>query len=193
MYPMEHHWGFKVDLSSSSLAYDDYSVRFLVKGLSNRVYSTPGVEGSSLHDLPPGQLALNLRRNRLCGVGVRCLSELISHHNVISELALSVNKIQDREDGFKHLLQALRTNTSVVRLVLYDCKLRIDKDSCLLLVEMLQGNEILKVMDLDLNFMSDEALIALGEGLRKNSGLETLHIQTHEADMQPWPQLVLCL
>ncbi len=41
---------------------------------------------------------------------------------------------------------------------------------------MLQENKTLKVMNLSLSFMSDEALLALGEGLKKNSGLEYLNI-----------------
>ncbi len=144
VYPLEHHWEFKVDLYYCSL--DDYSVSFLTKGLSKSVCSAPGVEGSGLHDPPPGQFILNLHHNRIFGGGVRCLSEVISHHNIISELTLSGNKIREGEDGFKHLLQALRTNISVITLVQLGCSLRIDADSCPLLVEMLQENKTLKVL-----------------------------------------------
>ncbi len=43
--------------------------------------------------------------------------------------------------------------------------------------------------------MSDEALLALGEGLRKNRGLETLKImmQDEEPGVGAWQQFVLCL
>ncbi len=120
---------------------------------------------------------------------------MISHHNIISVLVLSQNKIQEGEDGFKYLLQALRTNTSVVKLILYDCGLRIDADSCPLLVEMLQENKTLKLMNLSLNFMSDEALLALGEGLKKNRALESLDIamQGEGAGVGVCRQFVLCL
>ncbi len=185
---------FKVDLSHCSL--DDYSVSFLAKGLSKCVCSTPGVEGSSSHDPRPGQLTLNLRNNSISGVGVRYLSDVISHHNVISELNLSSNKIQEGEDGFKHLLQALRTNTSVVSLVLCGCRVIINADSCPSLVEMLQENKTLKDMDLSLNFMRDEALLALGEGLKKNRGLETLGIIAmlgYRPGVGVCRQFVLCL
>ncbi len=188
---------FKVYLNRCSL--DDYSVSVLAKGLSKCVCSTPGVEGSSSHDPPPGQLTLNLRdlsRNgKLSGIRVRYLSEVISHHIVISKLDLSFNKIQKGEDGFKHLLQALRTNTSVVSLVLHDCDLRIDADSCPLLVEMLQENKTLKYLDLDSNHMNDEALLALGEGHKTNRGLETLGLSmlVEGAGVEAWQQFVLCL
>ncbi len=184
---------FKVNLSYCSL--DDYSVSFLAKGLSKCVCSTPGVEGSSSHDPPPGQLTLNLFNNSISGVGVRCLSDVISHHNIISKLYLSENKIQEGEDGFKHLLQALRTNTSVVRLDLNHCNLRIDADSCPLLVEMLQENKTLKVMNLSWNFMSHKAVLALGEGLKKNRGLEILDMlmQGEGAGVGVWQQFVSCL
>ncbi len=65
----------------------------------------------------------------------------------------------------------------VVTLVLYNCDLRVDADGCPLLVETLQENRTLKEMDLSRNFMSDEALLALGEGIKKNRGLTTLDIR----------------
>ncbi len=108
---------------------------------------------------------------------------------------MSHNRIQEGEDGFKHLLQALRTNTSVVRLVLDVCGLRIDANSCPLLVEMLQENKTLKVMNLDWNFMSDEVLLVLGEGLKENRGLETLGIlmRGERPGAGVCRQFVLCL
>ncbi len=50
-------------------------------------------------------------------------------------------------------------------------------------------------MNLRWNFMSDEALLALGEGLRKNRGLETLNIMMggKEPGVGAWQQFVLCL
>ncbi len=88
-----------------------------------------------------------------------------------------------------------RSNTSVVRLYLIYCDLRIDADSCPLLVEMLQENKTLKVMNLDWNFMSDEALLALGEGLKNNRGLETLYIamQGEGPGVGVFRKFVLCL
>ncbi len=80
---------FRVDLSDCSL--DDYSVSFLAKGLSKCVCSAQSVEGS--YDPPPVQLALRMIRNSICGVGVRCLLELFSHHSIINELDLSWNEI----------------------------------------------------------------------------------------------------
>ncbi len=85
------------------------------------------------------------------------------------------------DTSVKHLLQELRTNTSAVRLDLSFCHLRFDADSCPLLVEILQENKTLKVMHLDFNFMSDEALLALGEDIKENRGLHvyTLGIMTY--------------
>ncbi len=50
-------------------------------------------------------------------------------------------------------------------------------------------------MYLNSNFMSDEALLALGEGLKNNRGLESLHIkmQGERAGVGAWRQFVLCL
>ncbi len=43
--------------------------------------------------------------------------------------------------------------------------------------------------------MSDEALLALGEGLKKNRGLATLNIvmRSEEPGVGVWQQFVLCL
>ncbi len=50
-------------------------------------------------------------------------------------------------------------------------------------------------MNLNWNFMSDEALLALGEALKKNRGLETLSIMMlgERAGVGVWQQFVLCL
>ncbi len=50
-------------------------------------------------------------------------------------------------------------------------------------------------MDLNWNFMSDEALLGLGEGLKKNRGLETLKMvmRGERAGVGAWQQFVLCL
>ncbi len=80
-----------------------------------------------------------------------------------------------------------------VRLVLYDCDLRIDADSCPLLVEMLQENRTLKDMNLSSNFMSDGALLALGEGLKENRGLTTLFMKVAGPWVGAMQQFVLCL
>ncbi len=102
---------------------------------------------------------------------------------------------RDREGGFKPLLQALRTNTSVVRLDLSNCTLRIDANSCPLLVEILQENKTLKDVYLNLNFMSDEALLALCGCLKNNRRLETLSIMMRGKGpgVGVWQQFVLGL
>ncbi len=50
-------------------------------------------------------------------------------------------------------------------------------------------------MNISLNFISDEALLVLGEGLKENRGLETLHMlmQGEGAGVGAWQQFVLCL
>ena len=58
----------------------------------------------------------SLSRNSINGRGVRYLSEGISSCSAISKLDLSLNPIQDVEDGLSHLCQALTTNTSLVEL-----------------------------------------------------------------------------
>ncbi len=69
----------------------------------------------------------------------------------------------------------------------------MNADSCPLLVEMLQENKTLKAMSFDYNHMSDEALLALGEGLKNNRGLQTQEACIEGAGVGVWQQFVLCL
>ncbi len=130
---------FKVNLNSCSL--NDYSVDFLVKELSKCNCSCPHVEGAVAL---PGCLALNLWSSGIKGGGVRCLSEFISHSNAVCKLDLSFNSIQD--DGLKYLLQGLRTNTSIVEVVLRACPLRVTEDNGPLLVDMLKETTTLQIL-----------------------------------------------
>ncbi len=186
---------FRVDLHSCSL--DDYSVRFLAKELSKCDCASPD---SSQHNPLPGKLVLDLSYNRLHGDGV---SEMISHFSVISKLDLSGQfRYEKGEDSFKHLLQALKTNTSVVELNLSGNRnLIITEDSGPVLVEMLMENRTLRKLDLSGNDkITDRGLQFLGEGLKKNTGLKTLKLKNlmtldslEQVTVGDWKQFVLCL
>ncbi len=174
---------FKANLWECSL--DDYSVGFLVKELSKCDCPSPCVEGAAAHVALPGCLALDLMNNKIKGGGVRCLSELISHSNVVSKLNLSDNKIQEDGDGLKYLLQGLRTNTSIVEVVLEGCCLRVTEDNGPLLVDMLRENTTLKVLNFisvaSITFGSNRDLLTsglgyLGRGLCCNAGLVELSL-----------------
>ena len=84
-----------------------------------------------------------LSHNTINGCGVRFLSKGISS-SAISKLDLSHNPIQDGEDGLSHLCQALRTNTSLVELNLFNCKLTITEVNGRALIHMLKTNKTLK-------------------------------------------------
>ncbi len=172
---------FRVDLHQCYL--DDDRIRLLVKGLSMCVYPDSTLKG---------HLALNLRRNRVQGGGVQCLSEVI---NMIRELTLSMNEIQEGKDGLQYLLQALRTNTSILLLQLDDCRLSINEDNGPLLVKMLKENRTLKELHLNSNRITDnELLTRLGEGLKRNKGLRTLTLKRLiRVTTEGWKQFVLCL
>ena len=71
--------------------------------------------------------------------------------------------------------------------------LRFDEDNCRLLVEMLKENRTLVIMNLDGNDMSEEALLTLSEGLRKNRGLKTLSLVIKGHNPKLWCQFVSCL
>ncbi len=87
---------------------------------------------------------------------------------IVRKLNLSSTKI-----GFKYLLQALTTNTSVVRLQLRSC-VWITKVNGPLLVEMLRENKTLEELDLFNNPLGTDALGYIAEGLKHNTGLVKL-------------------
>ncbi len=140
---------FQVSLRGCTL--NDYSVGFLVKELSKSDFTSLRAEGTAAHDALCGRLVLDLSDNDIEGGGFRCLSELISHSNVVSKLVLSHNKIQKDADGLAHLLQGLRTNTSIVKVRLEECFMRVTEDNGPLLVDMLRENTTLKILDFSYN------------------------------------------
>ncbi len=138
---------------------------------------------------------MGLGHNRLHGDGIRCLSEVISHSSVISKLDLSDSVDGECEDSFKHLLQALKTNTSVVELNLSsNPNLTITEDSGPVLVEMMMENRTLQELNFRFNDITDRGLQFLGEGLKKNTGLKTLKLDfLDQVTVGGWEQFVLCL
>ncbi len=105
---------------------------------------------------------------------------------------------EEGEDSFKHLLQALKTNTSVVELDLFrNPNLTITEDSGPVLVEMLTENRTLQKLNLGNNDkITDRGLQFLGEGLKKNTGLKTLELNylgRERVTVGGWKQFVLCL
>ena len=110
------------------------------------------------------------------GHGLRYFSEYISSSlHAIRKLDLSYNQIQDGEDGLFHLCQALTTNTSLVELNLYNCKLR--KASGPALCHMLETNKTLTALDLSRNSsISDHNVAGIAEGLSSNHSLKYLNL-----------------
>ncbi len=115
---------------------------------------------------------------------------------MIRKLNFSKSLYEKAEDSFKHLLQALKTNTSVVELNLcLNPNLTITEDSGPFLVEMLTENRTLQELDLSGNHkITDQGLQFLGEGLKKNTGLKTLRLEClDQVTVEGWKQFVLCL
>ena len=109
------------------------------------------------------------------GCGVRYLSEGISSSSAISKLYLSANPIQDGEDGLYHLCQALTTNTSLVELNLYDC--RLHKACGPALCHMLETNKTLTSLKLSHSSISGHNVAGIAEGLRSNHSLKCLELR----------------
>ncbi len=114
---------------------------------------------------------------------------------MICKLDVSRSLYEEGEDSFKHLFQALKTNTSVVELNLSsNHDLTITEDSGPVLVEMLTENRTLQELDLSNDQITDRGLQFLGEGLKKNTGLKTLKLDIlDQVTVGGWKQFVLCL
>ena len=164
---------FKVNLCSCSL--DDYRVSLLVQELSKCCSSSRTHKTTATDDGVPGCVYLILWDNSIHGNGTCCIAELISHSTVISKLRLWHDKIQEGEDGLYHLSQALRTNTSLVRLGLGECG--ITAEGVEVLSHALSVNKRLKTLEISRNKFGDRGLASLCNNLKAACHLESLSIQ----------------
>ena len=104
-------------------------------------------------------------------------TELIASASVISMLDLSYNLIQDGEDGFSHLCQALTTNTSLVELNLSNCKLTITEENGQALSRMLKTNKTLKSLEISpLVNTNGRGVRYLSEGISSSSAISKLDL-----------------
>ena len=159
---------FIVNLSGCSL--DDYRVSFLVQELLKcRTQRTTGMD-AGMH----GCVNLKLFNNSILGNGTRCIAELISHSAVISKLSLRGNIIEEGERGIYHLSQALRTNTSLVKLDLGSCG--ITAKGVKVLSDALSVNKHLSKLLISSNQFGDRGLASLYNNL-KTCHLKELSIE----------------
>ena len=163
---------FKVDLRYCSL--DDYRVSFLVQELS-KCCSSSATHKTTATDDVPGCVDLDLTYNNICGNGTRSIAELIGHSTVISKLTLSDNKIQEGEDGLYHVSQAVKTNTSLVKLGLDNCG--ITAEGVEVLSDAVSVNKHLAVLAINGNEFGDRGLASLCETLKATYHLKTLSIR----------------
>ena len=111
--------------------------------------------------------------NSINGRGVRYLSEGISSSSAISKLDLSRNPIQD---GLSHLCQALITNTTLVELNLFNCKLTITEENGQALTHMLKTNKTLNIFGFSCNSINGRVLRYLSEGISSSSAISKLDL-----------------
>ncbi len=135
------------------------------------------------------EFAVDLTRSLQNGYTTRFLADGLSKSPPVEDssvqhpsvtLKLVGNRIQDKEDGLKHLLQALTTNTSIVCLWLNECGLQIIG---LELAEMLTKNRTLQKLDLSHNAIGASGLAYIAKGLRHNTGLAKLSLQSCSLEM----------
>ena len=159
---------FKVDLTECSL--DDYRVSLLTKEMSKHCQCIDTGNGSAMDR---GCLDLDLHGNKITGVGMYSLGELIRNSNMIVSLNLAYcESIQEGEDGLDHLSNALMTNTSLIELRLGTVK-GTDR-SGEALSKMLCTNKSLKT--LTFLSLSDDGAYYIAQGLLQNCSLQQLQV-----------------
>ena len=150
----------------SKCSLDSYKLELLVKELKRPIQS--------------GQfeVCIEFSSSSFDGNLTRLIAtELIASANVISKLNLSDNPIQDGEDGFSHLCQALTTNTSLVELNLSHCKLTITKENGQELSHMVKTNKTLKSLEISpLVNTNGRGICYLSEGISSSSAISKLDL-----------------
>ena len=124
----------------------------------------------------PKQLAgwkFSMDSNYIDDDGAACIAKVLECSHVMNSLDLSCNEIGGK--GLQSICQALITNTSLVQLDLYGCKLVISEENGPVVSEMLQKNRTLEELRLSNNpGISDTGMFYIAEGLQKNTSLKTL-------------------
>ena len=135
---------------------------------------------------------LNLHWCGICDAGMNSLADCLMVNDSLEELDLSTNTISpEAARGFSDMLELNRT---LKKLNVSVCEL---KDAAAKpLASALEVNSSLQELDLSYNIdLTDTALVALGESLKRNTRLKTVGIGTYNdhTTVDGWRQFVQCL
>ncbi len=155
---------FRVNLENCSI--DDHCCKLLTRGLSRC---------PSPNTTTNGQLHIHLGRNEIHEEGTHHISQVLRNSGVRQ---LSLNSCPGiGESGLKSIAEALITNTSLVKLNVYGCSVKITEENGPVLREMLQKNSTLEDLHLYRNpQLYDTGAAFIAEGLKQNSSLRVLDL-----------------
>jgi hypothetical protein len=158
-----HKGIFSVDCSLS-----DTGIKILMQSLCTSL---------DPHSELTGFLDMNIFHNEITEEGASYIAEALRTTRTLRKLNLSGNPIGDK--GLQYIAEALATNTTLTELKLTGCGLRITEESGPALTEMLQQNKTLRELNLLCNkAISDNAVLYIIEGLKKNTTLKTLNLHS---------------
>ncbi len=157
---------FTVDLRNCSI--DDHCCKFLMKGLSR--CPTPNTTAA-------GQLSMNLQLNSIHEEGAHYIAQALRNSSIVRSLYLGGRGCSIGEPGLKYIAEALITNSSLVKLDLSICSVKITEESGPILRYMLQRNITLEELILSYNDqVSDSGAFFIAEGLKQNYSLRVLNL-----------------
>ena len=156
---------FAVDLGGCRLG--DMGIKIFIQSLHKSL---------SFHGEIIGHLKISLGYNDITGEGASYIAGELRTTRVLRNLSLFSNPIGDK--GLYYIAEALTINTSLVKLDLRWCSLRITQENGPVLTKMLQKNKILRKFHLSWNkAISDDQASYIIEGLKKNTTLRILNLE----------------
>ncbi len=153
-------------MNLKNCSIDDNCCKFLMRELSR--CPSPGTT--------TGQLDIDLGCNKIHEEGIHHISQVLRNTGVVGlRLNSYDNKVHMGESGLKSIAEALITNSSLVKLQLSNCSVKITEENGPVLRDMLQKNSTLEVLGLSVNpQISDTGAAFIAEGLKQNSSLRVL-------------------
>ena len=164
------HDRLSVFLTKCSL--DDISVKYLMRGIIMSADSSAAVQSGNTCIL-----YLNLQCNNILSNGAHFIAEALKKCNLISKLILNCNN-GIKEEGLRHIAEALVFNSSLVQLDLLDCAIEITDHSGPAVAEMLAANRSLQLLDLSKNTLTDVGGVAIAKSLKHNVSLKELKLSS---------------
>ena len=155
---------FRVSLGSCSL--EDTGTKILMQSFCRNLVP------HSANELT-GHIYLCLDHNEITNNGALYIADALKTTTALKRLNLWGNPIGDK--GLQSITEALITNTSLITLDLFQCKLKITKENGPTLIEMLQRNRSLRELHLSYSSaITDSEVTFIVEGLKENTTLKAL-------------------